>query len=392
VQKVTRLKSLFDTPARKRYAHYMSPKMPLPKTHEMGDAPLPRLHNIQALRGIAAMLVVIAHLFIMETKYSPDQLLGGWAEYGGVGVDLFFVISGFIMVYVTSPKRDSKNGQSAGQFLFARFSRIYPLYWLVSLALIAVYMARPDMVSSSIKDAPNISASLLLWPQGRPPLLTVGWTLIHEIFFYCVFAVSLLLPRRFLPLFLSIWAIVTLAGYFMGLGRIHPTLVIVFSPMTIEFCLGAMAALLLQKTARLSPAQAKRTVFIGALVLVMIIARAAKYSDFILANFLLRALYFAGPTFLIVMGLARLDMAKIHMPKFLRTLGDWSYAIYLTHVLSLTVMGRLWQKYSTEGLADNIIVLLLMVIGAIAVGGLTYVLFERPMLQLTKLLRARIFK
>jgi len=75
-----------------------------------------------------------------------------WSYYGGTGVDLFFVISGFIMVHVT--RNTARGPAGAGHFLLRRISRIYPLYWLVSAALLAVYLYRPEFVSADKRDEP----------------------------------------------------------------------------------------------------------------------------------------------------------------------------------------------------------------------------------------------
>jgi len=85
-----------------------------------------RLDHIQALRGIAALMVVVSHLLIIERKYSVDQILGEWAVFGMAGVDLFFVISGFIMVYVMWDR--PRGVKASAEFLWGRASRIYPLY------------------------------------------------------------------------------------------------------------------------------------------------------------------------------------------------------------------------------------------------------------------------
>jgi len=131
--------------------------------------PIKRLDHIQALRGIAALMVVVSHLLIIERKYSVDQILGDWAIYGMAGVDLFFVISGFIMVYVMWDR--PRGPKAAGEFLWGRASRIYPLYWVVSLVLFALWLVRPDMVFSSIDAPPDIVKSFALFPDDREPMI-----------------------------------------------------------------------------------------------------------------------------------------------------------------------------------------------------------------------------
>src|ERR1700687_1501828 len=103
-----------------------------------------KLLTLQVARGAAANLVLAHHLFIVEAKYSVGSVLPSFTFYGIAGVDVFFVLSGFIMVAVA--------GRSVGplQFLWRRACRIYPTYWLISLAVLAVTLMAPAMVNSSI--------------------------------------------------------------------------------------------------------------------------------------------------------------------------------------------------------------------------------------------------
>ncbi|HFB54901.1 MAG TPA: acyltransferase, partial [Hellea balneolensis] len=212
------------------------------------QTPYPRNNNIQSLRGFAALLVVLSHLLIIEQKYSPDHILGQWAEFGMVGVDLFFVISGFIMVYVTRVNMPPRPRTSL-KFLFARFTRIYPLYWVISAALLAVYVWRPELVFSSQPEPPHILKSFLLWPDTLPPLLAVGWTLIHELGFYLVFAFFLLFRARALPYFLLIWLMVLAGSQTIFADNVHqPVTALILNPLSFEFIAGAFAALIYLKT------------------------------------------------------------------------------------------------------------------------------------------------
>ena len=152
-----------------------------------------RLVNIQALRGLAALMVVITHLPTMETKHAGDALLSQSVMLGISGVDLFFVISGFIMVYVTWQSQNSL--RNAGEFLFARATRIYPIYWIVALALLAVGLVKPGLFSFDPEQT-SIVKSLALWPQDGFPMLKVAWTLIHEMYFYLVFALIILFSHN----------------------------------------------------------------------------------------------------------------------------------------------------------------------------------------------------
>lgn len=344
--------------------------------------PANRLANIQSLRGIAALLVVFSHLLVIEQKYSPDQFLGSWMSFGMVGVDLFFVISGFIMVYVASNMR--RGGKSALEFLFARMTRIYPLYWLVSAALLMVWLVRPDMVFSSFSTEPNIIKSFLLYPDARDPLLAVGWTLIHEVGFYLVFALALLLKPKWLLPFLLLWVVVLSGGQYLGLGTNLVT-ALLFSPLTYEFLAGAFAGWVFHKW----NAKFALPILVAGLVLWAVsLSLLISAGHSMIASPAGRAIHFALPATLTVYGLAGI---KTNLPKWSQTLGDWSYALYLTHVLTLTLFGRIWHRFAQESLWDNIPALITLIIASIAVAGLTYKLAEKPMLLAAKALRRRLF-
>jgi len=352
------------------------------------ETPAPnRFANVQSLRGIAALLVVLAHLLVVESKYSPDQFLGTWMSFGQVGVDLFFVISGFIMVHVANNMQRPKNinGTSSLEFLFARMSRVYPLYWLVSAAVFIAWLVRPDMVFSSFNSEPDIVKSFLLYPDTRDPLLAVGWTLIHEIGFYLVFALALLLKPKWLLPFLLVWAGIIGLGQYIGVNTHSPVSALLFSPLTYEFLAGALAGWVFHKSG------AKFAV--TSLLLGLVLWAAALYVLISTGHNMTvshwgRAVHFALPATLTVYGLAGL---KIDMPKCTQTLGDWSYSLYLTHVVSLTLFGRIWQTFASDSKWDNSLALVLMTIASIAVAGLTYKLAEKPMLNAAKTLRRRLF-
>jgi peptidoglycan/LPS O-acetylase OafA/YrhL len=216
-----------------------------------------KLQSIQILRGLAALLVVIYHIRAMEVLaianngLAEPPLLNGLVTNGYAGVDLFFVISGFIMVHVTA---NMKAGPLASlEFLFARITRIYPLWWifagLMTLMFIAYnglgFGAGWERVSQGEPLIPYMIKSFALAPQNAHPVLGVGWTLVHEVYFYLVFALILLLPRRFWLWALSAWGAGLIAATFFGLT--HPygkdLLTLAVYPMTMEFIMGAVVGI-----------------------------------------------------------------------------------------------------------------------------------------------------
>jgi len=354
--------------------------------------PAMRLQNIQALRGIAALMVALSHLLIIEKKYAGDQILGQWIELGMVGVDLFFVISGFIMVHVAWSFR--RGLKAVFEFLFARASRIYPLYWFVSLLTLGIWFWRPEIVFSSMSDAPDFLKSFFLVPDDRPPFLMIGWTLVHEMFFYLVFAIALFFKPKFMLPFLTLWAVVLGLGIVAGLDHFSPLFEILFNPLSFEFLMGAFAAWLLKMY---NAPLATIAALLAGLVSLTAMAIALQNHGGMPQTYADRALLFGLPAMLAVYGLAGIEIHGKLFSKALSRLGDWSYSLYLTHILSLSLVGRLWNYLTKNGFGqetiwDNVALLALMTIFAIFVSYLCWRFVEKPMLDLAKETRSKWFK
>lgn len=216
-----------------------------------------KLQSIQILRGIAALLVVIYHIRAMEALaianngLTESPLLNGLVTNGYAGVDLFFVISGFIMVHVTTGVRAGV--KSALDFLFARVTRIYPIWWIFAALMTAMFIvynglgfgAGWERVSQGQPLTPYMIKSFLLAPQPAHPVLGVGWTLVHEMYFYLVFTLFLLVPRRFWHWGLLAWGTAIVGASFVGLTKPFAGDVssLIFYPMTMEFIMGAAVGL-----------------------------------------------------------------------------------------------------------------------------------------------------
>lgn len=271
--------------------------------------------SIHYLRGLAAIMVCIFHIFA-NTKFLLDDIYGVWWMQGGV--DIFFVISGFVMVSSTSGR-----AVSPGRFLTQRIQRIVPLYWFATLV---VMLQIPGQWGLKIQ-------SLLFIPAMNPkvgmiqPILEPGWTLNYEMFFYLAFACSLFLKEayRFLAiasLFLGLW----LWGVMMQNGD----LVGFYSrPIVMEFVLGMAIAKFGLRLPRLA-------VPIG--LLAMFALQSTGFD---------RVLIFGLPAALIVAGALS---AEDRLPKWqlANLMGSASYSIYLFHLLVLGAVISLWP-YGGEG-------------------------------------------
>lgn len=292
-----------------------------------------KLLLLQVGRGAAANLVVLFHLHAVQHKYFDGAFLPDASRLGAAGVDFFFVLSGFIMAGVAG------RGISAAHFLWQRAVRIYPMYWLMTLIVLAVWMARPDMVNASMEGPVSLWRSFALFPADNLPLLAVGWTLVFEVYFYLVFA-AIMASRLSLASGLCIWFGGYCCASFAAPSASSPVIHLMTSPLNLEFMAGAAIGIA-WKSVPLPFQRLSKT--IAALVTLACLSIAARL-DVIASPGLewLRAALFGIPSALIVYALSAAEQKRsISVPRLLTQLGDWSYVVYLSHVLILSALGRL---------------------------------------------------
>jgi len=343
--------------------------------------------NLQALRAVAALLVLLSHVMILEQKYAPaDALLPRMFFFGGSGVDLFFVISGFIMVSVT--RGYSPSTAASGSFLYKRVSRIYPLYWIYSAAVLVVYFFAPNLVNAVQNNQVNIFSSFLLLPDTLMPLINVGWSLRHEMYFYLVFGLFLVfVHERTLPLAVVCWSFIVLVGWFT-LGERNATFSLIFHPYTFEFILGTFVAFACNRRylKLLIPAM----IVGGAMFAIPFVffAWSEQIALMVFEHPWWRLFFFGLPGALIVYGCVGLEMAgRWVAPRWLIAIGDASYSLYLTHVLVASVLGRVWVKLAFSGTLAQMVFLAMMFGGCIAWGLISYRCIEKPLLEKSRHLR-----
>lgn len=298
--------------------------------------------NIQVLRAIAAFLVVVGHS-VHETE-AISAVVGRPAVdlsfvYWGFGVDIFFVISGFIMVY-TSVDLFGRPG-AWRIFLARRLTRIVPLYWLLTTALLIGALLAPRLLNVPIGDWQHVLASYLFIPSFRipgeiRPVMALGWTLNMEMFFYVLFAGALFLPLR--------KGIAALALVLVGLAIVG----IVFRPeqvllafwtqsIILEFLFGCLLAVAYLNGARLT---APVAIAMGALGFAGMLRIPGFDGQILLPD----ALRWGIPALLIVAAAALLhsESTSSRMTLWLVALGDASYSLYLAHPFILRPFRNLW--------------------------------------------------
>jgi exopolysaccharide production protein ExoZ len=337
---------------------------------------------------LAAFLVLFGHLAVIDTKYSVDPVMPDWSLAGMAGVDLFFAISGFIMAVIAGAA--PRSPASAAKFLLSRAGRIYPLYWVVAGAVTALWLYAPHMVFASDPTPPDHLKSFLLWPDDRLPLLQVAWTLVHEMYFYLVFALILLLPRVLAVPLLMMWGSVVAAGVYLGWGAVGPEARLAVHPLTFEFIAGALAGFAFTAS---RGALGMAALLLGAASFggaVAWVITSGLYADGVFwTESWLRPALFAVPSALFVYGLASLDAKGRHASRFLQGLGDQSYALYLTHVLTLSAAGRVWAMLpQRDGVWwDNALALAALTIAAYIAAEIAYRLIDRPAHRAVQALR-----
>lgn len=351
-----------------------------------------QLRSVQILRGIAATGVVLTHLVAVERKYLPGiPLTPHGLEIGGGGVDLFFVISGFIMTSITIG-RPRRPGDSR-RFLLRRFTRIYPLYWLYFALLLPVVLLDPHMVNSS-HGRPDLLTSFFLLPSPHLPLLMVAWTLSFELYFYLVYACLFRwLDRGQDAVALLGWGAAVAAGNVL----LHPTmqqpvLHLLFDPLNLEFIAGCFVGRLAGGIGRITASLC----LVAALVVIcaggMYFGPAPVLDPQLAWTRVL--IYGTGATLLLI-GALGWESATRFAPRALVGLGDASYSLYLSHLLVLGAVGWLWHRLlAGPGTPDHVALLMVCFTAALAWSWISYTVAERPLLsasrQMMRVVEARV--
>lgn len=337
------------------------------------------LFAIQYLRGLAAAIVVLHHLFStrgLEYMFLP------WL--GGVGVDIFFVISGFIMWHTTAEVQIGTI-----EFWRRRIIRIVPLYWTFLFAIVIAALLVPRLFYTTAINLENTIKSFLFIPHRHAvqniiaPILIPGWSLNYEMFFYLLFGAALIAPsrpRRAILLATLLLGLVLLGLVFQPTGAIAATYT---SSGLLKFLDGIVLAIIY----RLKPGKFNDT------TLGLILVSVGIFSLFIpdSSTFGLLESFVGLSPALIVAGALALEPALASAPNLLfLTVGNASYSIYLSHLFFLRLPELGWRHFALFGSSKYLDATYVTValIFSIAGGVLVYRLVERPMLSLLQRRRA----
>lgn len=311
-------------------------------------AQLKTIQCLQAGRGLAALAVVMHHADLAAHDFGRDHVHVPLLGMGYLGVDFFFVLSGFIIYHSTAGR-----GRSAAEYAWARFRRVYLPYLPIGVGLALLYVLIPSLSEGDRHW--SWLPTLTLLPVSTDTALSVAWTLKHEILFYAVF--GLLYFTRLLFPGLLLWGLAIAAAAFAGVKDVVPLALI-----NLEFLMGISVAIL-YRSHRGHPA----LLLLAVVPFTVWLLLGASRDWSVLVGL---ALAFT------ILPVAQLEAeGRFKVPYFLTFLGAASYSIYLAHGTAISLAARVLHGQ----------VYLLLLPGTVAagvVGGLIYFFaVERPTLR-----------
>lgn len=315
------------------------------------------IKNIQILRALAALSVVVYHIWQKTQAYNIgiDYNL----SFLSSGVDLFFIISGFIMVYIQDRKK-----RTYFEFLKERCIRIIPLYYFFTLLITLVFIIIPQVFNERVFHGSDLLSSLFfvnfLFGSYPDPIVQQGWTLEYEMIFYILFSISIIAHKIKTSLLITAALIVFLL--FLGM-----------SDIMLEFIFGMLAAYLCKNI--------KKQTVIPLLIsligfILLAIDKLNLYTQY-------RAIYYGLPCILIFIGF--LLTKELNLKK-LEFIGDASYSIYLSHFIVIPVVCKVFVKlYPTSSILQSSILFIFCFVFSIASGIIVYKYIES---QLTRIMKS----
>ncbi len=334
------------------------------------------LNNLQNLRALAAYSVVVYHCLI-RFLHPADSVGTAYLDLPSGGVDLFFVISGFVMVHTT------RDDETPAWFATKRIARIVPLYWIATLLVVGMVLVRDWIFPNALITPESILASLFFIPHADAsghiyPILGVGWTLNYEMMFYALFAFSLFLPRALrlasiLTLITLVWTVANLAGDSV-FARFYA------KPIIFEFAAGCIIAYALR------------------LPSVIAFVRATPMWPFALAGFAALAVLpsvtsmdtptlfkYGFPAMFIVFAAAAQDLYRAPAREsFVTRLGDASYSAYLLHPIVIVSAAQVTLLTLGESPVAEAAILIGTLLTTAVISTLSMKYFEKPTAALVR--------
>ena len=338
--------------------------------------------SIQCLRGVAAFLVVMTHALGGGHLKFPDSYsflvsFHYLKDFGASGVDIFFVISGFVMVYAN---RNSFGDRSkTSDFIVRRAIRIVPMYWIFSAVMLALLLFAPSLLSTLRFQLPHAIESFLLLPTANSagefyPMLNVGWTLTYEMYFYFIFGILLLGSILGSIVVTTIVFSLSVAVGFLIEPK-GPVAYMLTNQLLIEFLLGEYIALFLIRGGTVCNR--------AAWIILAGVAGVYVLHIFFGPPNVGRLIYRGLPGAALIFALLFIEVNGFRaFPNMLKSIGDSSYSLYLTHTLTIATFFKMTTfSYLVAKLPLDVLIIA-GVIFAVVAAHVIYVAIERPLTRL----------
>ena len=329
------------------------------------------LTGLQIGRAIAAVMVVLCHASLGTLQFYGIAFNNFWS-FGHIGIDFFFVLSGFIIYWVHAD--NDLNAGSARSYTVKRLSRIYPPYLPVSIGLLVAYTFVPSLSVSDVNREIGVLTSLFLIPTAKAPALTVAWTLMHEMLFYCSFLLLYAFGKKVLLYFYLAWAAAMVFFHAAGQDMLYVRFLL--NPHNLQFLFGVGCAMLVKRQ-MVSPIS-----FVPGAILLLIYVGTRELERFDL-DFIWQKAYLGLAFAMIIIGLCSVEK-RLSYPRFLVFLGAASYSIYLVHNPAISIANRLVPMVFSPQLVSAEVIWLVVVAVSILASVAYFIIVERPLHRLLR--------
>jgi peptidoglycan/LPS O-acetylase OafA/YrhL len=325
-----------------------------------------KIHNLQILRAIAALSVVYKHV-ANGLQCEPN--------FGNLGVDIFFVISGFIIPYVAA--------DSAFKFFSRRVIRIVPFYWSATVLVFGIAQFSGTLAKHIPAGAGGLFSSLFFIPHREAgvlmlPVMNLGWTLNYEMYFYTVFALSLIISKRAAPE-ISIFVLTTIV-IISKLFLKDPVVGFYGNEIVFEFMYG----MVIYRTLTITPRALPNAAQFLAWAAVLIAAAALTINDILGAND--RWLSLGLPAFVLVGSCILLETvwSVFSKSKIMMLVGDSSYTLYLSHIYIVELFVILAWPHLPHSMLTKIVASASLIVITTVISVAIHIGFERPVMRALK--------
>lgn len=331
--------------------------------------------SVQYMRAIAALLVVLTHIAWKGTQFSNNPM--SWFHIGECGVDLFFIISGYIMCHTVCNKK-----LNITEFLKARLIRIIPLYWVLSILALFIYLVFPSRINTS-GGVTDVFSSFFLTPSDGKYLIQNGWTLSYEFYFYMIFSLGIWVGGKssfFLPAIVLLLLVVS--GFVTDSSDLYFTFIT--NPLLLEFLLGMFIFMY------------NKCFLFNRFTSIVLIASSIAFVVFI--NSLggvagisegggNRVIFYGVPCFLFFLGLMNVESRFILYKKnlfcdLMISIGNSSYSIYLIHPFVLASLSIFLHKIGLSSYGSIFVMVLLL--SSILIGLICHRFLEKPLTNMIR--------